>query len=80
MNKTRRVFQASVGLGVTALICGIVGSCQDAVEPTATAKRITSRSELIGGPGALGEVKDFLLENEKHRKYVKILNVLKRHL
>jgi hypothetical protein len=34
---------------------------------TSSARRITSRSELIGGPGALGEVGDFLLENDKIR-------------
>ncbi len=35
--------------------------------PKARAKQITSRTELIGGSGALGEVGDFLLENDKVR-------------
>ncbi|MBH24310.1 MAG: hypothetical protein CMH57_07660 [Myxococcales bacterium] len=43
------------------------GSCQDASESDAMAKRISSRSELIGGPGALGDIGDFLIENDKIR-------------
>lgn len=34
------------------------------------AKQISSRSDLIGGPGALGEVGDYLLANEKIRVIV----------
>ncbi|MBA2663262.1 MAG: CehA/McbA family metallohydrolase [Bradymonadaceae bacterium] len=36
-------------------------------EARATAQRVTSRSQLIGGPTALGEVGDFLLENDQIR-------------
>ncbi|MFZ9888969.1 MAG: carboxypeptidase regulatory-like domain-containing protein, partial [Myxococcota bacterium] len=35
--------------------------------PAARAYRVTSRAQLIGGPNALGEVGDFLLENDKIR-------------
>lgn len=42
-----------------------------ASDPTpAVAKKITSRTELIGGPGALGEVGDFLMANDKVRVIV----------
>ncbi|MGC6419260.1 MAG: CehA/McbA family metallohydrolase [Bradymonadia bacterium] len=55
-----------------ALICLgalFVASCQD-TEPKATAKRVATRTELIGGPSALGEVGDFILENEFIRAVV----------
>src|SRR5690554_284269 len=44
-----------------------LGSClPDGETPArASAKRITSHDELIGGPTALGEVGDFLLMNDK---------------
>src|SRR5688500_2583593 len=35
--------------------------------PAARCVKVTSRAELIGGPRALGEVGDFLLENDKVR-------------
>ncbi|MBI2376000.1 MAG: CehA/McbA family metallohydrolase [Deltaproteobacteria bacterium] len=38
--------------------------------PPAVAKQITSRTDLIGGPGALGEVGDFLLANDQIRVIV----------
>ncbi len=36
----------------------------------AKAVRITSRSQLIGGPGAMGEVGDYLLENSRIRAII----------
>lgn len=55
---------AASGLAGSALVsCG-----SDA--PVAIAKRITARNELIGGPGALGEVGDFLLANDQIRVIV----------
>jgi hypothetical protein len=44
----------------------LVSACQEAGQK-AQAKRVGSRTELIGGPSALGEVGDFLLENEHIR-------------
>ncbi len=38
--------------------------------PTVVTKRIQSRSDLIGGPGALGDVGDYLLSNEQIRVIV----------
>ena len=35
--------------------------------PKSTAQQVKSRTELIGGPGALGEVGDYLLANEQIR-------------
>lgn len=43
-----------------------LSSCSDA-EPKARARRVVSRTELIGGPSALAEVGDYLLENDKIR-------------
>jgi hypothetical protein len=42
------------------------GSCSSKTAQV-TAKQITSRVDLIGGPGALGEVGDYLLANEQVR-------------
>ena len=41
--------------------------CQTDVSDQATAKRVAIEEELIGGPGALGGVGDYLLENSKIR-------------
>ena len=43
-----------------------VGSCQDGKRGTA-ARVVATRTDLIGGPSALGELGDFLLENDKVR-------------
>ena len=43
--------------------------CQE-VTPAATARRVATRTELIGGPSALGEVGDYLLENDHLRVIV----------
>ncbi|MBM4291845.1 MAG: hypothetical protein FJ138_10695, partial [Deltaproteobacteria bacterium] len=45
-------------------------SCADADSPRADARRVTSRQDLIGGPSALGEVGDFVLENDRLRVVV----------
>ncbi len=47
----------------------VLAPCSSDPAP-AIAKKIGSRSELIGGPGALGEVGDFLLANDKVRVIV----------
>ena len=54
----------SAALLFAALVVSNVG-CE--AERGAFAKRVTNRSELIGGPGALGEVGDFLLANRQVR-------------
>jgi hypothetical protein len=53
-----------------ALVGGLaprLGGCQGDAPEVAVAKQIATRTELIGGPSALGEVGDFLLENDKIR-------------
>ena len=55
------------GLRFTALAVAAFTSACDAPTPPATARQVMSRDELIGGPTALGEVGDFLLENDKIR-------------
>lgn len=47
----------------------IASACSD-TDSSAIAKKITTRNELIGGPGALGEVGDYLLANDKIRVIV----------
>ena len=54
-------------LRFTALAVAAFTSACDAPTPPATARQVMSRDELIGGPTALGEVGDFLLENDKIR-------------
>ncbi len=49
-----------------ALAAGGLAGCSEA-EPQARARRVASRGELIGGPSALGEIGDFVLENDKIR-------------
>ena len=51
---------------LSTLLVGLQFGCQK-TEGHSTAKRITTRNELIGGPSALGEVGDFLLENNRIR-------------
>lgn len=53
---------ALLSLPVLAMHVG----CQS-TEAQSSARRITTRHELIGGPSALGEVGDFLLENNRIR-------------
>jgi hypothetical protein len=57
---SRVVVLVSVGL-----LLGVVGCSPRA--PLAQARRVTARAELIGGPRALGEVGDWLLQNDKVR-------------
>lgn len=45
---------------------GVFAGCM-VKDPRTTAKRITQRQELIGGPRALGEVGDWLLQNDQVR-------------
>lgn len=50
----------------SVLVCSLALGCSSKV-PKSTAKQISSRADLVGGPGALGEVGDYLLANEQIR-------------
>jgi Carboxypeptidase regulatory-like domain len=51
---------------VIALALAMLAGCQEA-GPRARAQRIAATSELIGGPKALGQIGDYLLENDQIR-------------
>lgn len=57
--------------GACALAAAIAALSQNACTPSpdssARAMRVTNRAQLIGGPNALGEVGDYLLENDQIR-------------
>ena len=53
---------------ILALAAGVTTSCDG--DGAVIAKKIDARADLIGGPGALGEVGDYLLANEKIRVIV----------
>lgn len=71
--KTQKAARSLLPLGAVlslALLGGLLPrltSCQGDAPQQAVAKQVATRSELIGGPGALGEVGDFLLENDQIR-------------
>jgi hypothetical protein len=46
------------------LVCA---ACSDPAPPRARADRISTRAQLIGGPKALGDIGDWLLENDQIR-------------
>ncbi len=68
-----RAARAALPAGLLLVLALLLGAslrlpaCQDAEAPRAVASRVESRTQLIGGPGALGEVGDFLLQNDKIR-------------
>lgn len=53
-------------VGLAAMVAA---GCQEA-EQQANARRVATRTDLIGGPSALGEVGDYLLENDQIRVVV----------
>ena len=72
--------KTSQGIALLISLCSLLAlgsfsqlaSCQkpsfdEEGAPKSNARRIVSRTELIGGPSALGEIGDFLLENDKIR-------------
>jgi len=73
MTPQRRRAATAIPVGVLLLMALVVGSsmrlsgCQSDAPLHASASKVASRSQLIGGPGALGEVGDYLLENDKIR-------------
>ncbi len=56
-----------VALAASAALAPRLGGCQQDLAGGAVARQVATRGELIGGPGALGEVGDYLLENDKIR-------------
>ena len=59
-----RLFRASFSLSIGCLLLSM--ACSESGQGV-LAKRIEDRAELIGGPGALGEVGDYLLKNQEIR-------------
>lgn len=53
------------GVAIVCALAALGASCSS--EPQARAFKVASRAELIGGPRALGEVGDFILENDRAR-------------
>lgn len=66
MNKSRTVVAVLVALSAAVVTASLQSSCA-APRGRLVAKRIDARQELIGGPRALGELGDFLLENDRVR-------------
>jgi len=62
---SRPVFALLACMAVGAVLPLVDGAC--APGPSVRLKRVELRSELIGGPRALGEVGDWLFENDKVR-------------
>ena len=66
----------TIRLAAVALVLGAAGGAAVVAQscatdqPSVVAQPITSRAQLIGGPGALGEVGDYLLANEQIRVIV----------
>ena len=51
---------------VMGFITGLIAlSCGQEVVPSADVRRVTTRADLVGGPSALGELGDFVLENDR---------------
>lgn len=63
----RTIFAGGLAICASALFVGLAPSCQNTDEGRVLAQQITSRAQLVGGPGALGEVGDYLLSNEQIR-------------
>ena len=71
MNRKLSLFGLTAALGAIVVVPEI--SCSKDATPV-VARRITSRADLIGGPGALGDVGDFLLANDKIRVIIQAGN------
>jgi hypothetical protein len=56
-----------VAAAVCLLLAALGGPACPSSSPLASARKIESRAELIGGPRALGEVGDWLIQNDKVR-------------
>ena len=53
--------------GAALLAALLVFTACESVKPQSAARKVATRTDLIGGPSALGEIGDFLLENDKIR-------------
>ena len=67
MNKKSRILMS---IGAFLVITPLLVFCTPSAEPSAQVYRVSSRSQLIGGPRALGEIGDYLLENDQIRVVV----------
>jgi hypothetical protein len=63
----RRLILSLTSLLIVTLSLLIAGGCKEADNSFANAQKVTSRHQLVGGPHALGEVGDYLLENDEIR-------------
>jgi hypothetical protein len=52
---------------VASVLAPRLSGCQDTATARSNARQIATRTDLIGGPSALGEVGDYLLENDQIR-------------
>ena len=67
MNETRRQLGRHGALSLLLLALSVVlGACSQH-DPTAAARVVTQRGDLLGGPRALGDVGDILMENDEVR-------------
>ncbi|MEE2645226.1 MAG: CehA/McbA family metallohydrolase [Myxococcota bacterium] len=65
---SRPLWEVAVLLvGSMLSLVSFMEGCSDDANSWVSARRVMNRGDLIGGPSALGEVGDFLLENEKVR-------------
>jgi hypothetical protein len=67
---TRRAPHAAHAAAAAVAALGALTACNEAARPRVIAKQVSAREELIGGPGALGEVGDWLLANDQIRVIV----------
>lgn len=70
MNSSGAVFRARRVVTAVLVILSLIGAagCEDAESfKESRAYKITSRSQLIGGPKALGNTGDYMIENDKIR-------------
>ncbi len=70
-------FRSGAAVKVLALLLSILvfSACDSDPRPaTAAAQRVTNRNQLIGGPTGLGEVGDYLIENDQIRLIIQDLS------
>jgi len=48
-----------------SLVATLLVSCKNSEPPKSSAQRVTDRTQLVGGPTALGEIGDYVLENDQ---------------
>lgn len=61
-----RMLSSFILLYISSLcLVSLALSCSESVDPFVNARRVTTRIDLVGGPSALGELGDFVMENSK---------------